>query len=239
MARKATRAAFESGAVSVAEVEMPSSALYAVMGDAEGANEMTYSAELLRDFVREWEPQLGSKIRVFFPDKAELAVVSKGRGMDPAAGSAGVKPSFAQTSCSLDFLTDPTFFGDMGLDVKKRDPSQLFDPQGDGERDALLVIAYPSFNVNEMIAVDDAWKAMTKRAAARNGEGGAAVVPIVIFNGELERIFSGYYPPLFYRRLSRVASAKDGGILASPGSDATYYIKNFKGLNPGILYRCW
>lgn len=102
MARKATRAAFEFGTVSVAEVEMPSSALYAVMGDTEGANEMTYSAELLRDFVREWEPQLGSKIRVFFPDKAELAVATKGRGMDPAAGSAGVKPSFAQTSCSLE-----------------------------------------------------------------------------------------------------------------------------------------
>lgn len=140
------------------------------------------------------------------------------------------------------FLTDPTFLGDMGLDVKKRDASQLFDPQGNGKRDALLVIAYPSFNVNEMIAVDDAWKAMTARAAANNkedGKDGGVVVPIVIFNGELERIFSGYYPPLFYRRLARVASAKDGGILASPGSDATYYIKNFKGLNPGILYRCW
>ena len=102
MARAATRAALESGAVSVAEVEMPSSALYAVMGDAEGANEMTYSAELLRDFVREWEPRLGSRVRVFFPDKAELAVVTRGRGMDPAAGSAGVTASFAQTSCSLE-----------------------------------------------------------------------------------------------------------------------------------------
>jgi len=243
MARKATRAALDSGAVSVAEVEMPSSALYAVMGDAEGANEMTYSAELLRDFLREWEPRLGSKVRVFFPDKQELAVVTRGRWMDPAAGSAGVKASFAQTSCSLDFLTDPTFLGDMGLDVKKRDASKLFDPDGKGERDELLVIAYPSFNVNEMIAVDDAWKAMTaRRAKAKAAEGASSSKPpppVVIFNGELERIYSGYYPPMFYRRLAKVASAKDGGVLASAGSDATYYIKNFKGSNPGILYRCW
>lgn len=247
MARKATRAALDSGTVSVAEVEMPSSALYAVMGDAEGANEMTFSAELLRDFVREWEPRLGAKIRVFFPDRAELAVVTKGRGMDPAAGSAGVKASFAQTSCSLDFLTDPTFLGDVGLDVRKRDASGLFDPDGEGRRDALLVVAYPSFNVNEMIAVDDAWRAMMARrrsgraAAGGGGEDSAPAPPppIIIFNGELERIFSGYYPPLFYRRLAKVASAKDGGVLASKGADATYYIKNFKGLNPGILYRCW
>ena len=249
MARKAPRAALDSGTVSVAEVEMPSSALYAVMGDAEGANEMTFSAELLRDFVREWEPRLGPKVRVFFPDKAELAVVTKGRGMDPAAGSAGVKASFAQTSCSVDFLTDPTFLGDMGLDVKKRDASKLFDPDGEGRRDALLVIAYPSFNVNEMIAVDDAWRAMmarrrSKRAESESGggenaSGSAPPPPIVIFNGELERIFSGYDPPLIYRRLAKVASEKDGGVLASEGAQATYYIKNFKGLNPGILYRCW
>jgi hypothetical protein len=125
----------------------------------------------------------------------------------------------------------------MGLDVKKRDASKLFDPDGQGKRDALLVIAYPSFNVNEMIAVDDAWKAMVKRRQESNSEN--PIPPVVIFNGELERIFSGYYPPLFYRRLAKVASVKDGGVLASKGSEATYYIKNFKGLNPGILYRCW
>lgn len=138
-----------------------------------------------------------------------------------------------QTSKS--FLTDPTFLGDMGLDVKKRDASALFDPDGESKRDSLLVIAYPSFNVNEMIAVDDAWRAMKKRREGNQNP----VPPVIVFNGELERIYSGYYPPVFYRRLAKVASKKDGGILASEGSEATYYIKNFKGLNPGILYRCW
>ena len=129
----------------------------------------------------------------------------------------------------------------MGLDVKKRDASKLFDPDGQGQRDELLVIAYPSFNVNELIAVDDAWKAMKKRREEAKGDSSSKkpAPAVIIFNGELERIYSGYYPPMFYRRLAKVASKKDGGVLASEGSDATYYIKNFKGLNPGILYRCW
>lgn len=152
--------------------------------------------------------------------------------MDPNAGSRGVDPSFAQTKCSLDFLCQPTALSDLGLDVRRRDPTRLLDPDGSGERDALAVIAYPSFNVNEMIAVDDMWRAMVERRRAKEP------VPVVIFNGELERIYSNYYPPLFYRRLHKVNQS--GGILASEGSDATFYLKNFKSVsNPAILYRCW
>ena len=130
----------------------------------------------------------------------------------------------------------------MGLDPFKRDASKLFDPDGEGKRDSLSLVAYPSFNVNEMIAVDDAWRAMVaRRRSKENNDAGSnpPPPPIIIFNGELERIYSGYYPPLFYRRLAKVASAKDGGILASRGCEATFYLKNFKGLNPGILFRCW
>lgn len=51
--------------------------------------------------------------------------------------------------------------------------------------------------------------------------------PLVIFNGELDRIRSGYYPPVFYPGLARMA--KDW----LPKFCTAFYIHNFKGRNPG------
>ena len=63
------------------------------------------------------------------------------------------------------------------------------------------VAAFPSFNVQEMEAVGRLWEAL--QARKREGGGGAVVPPMLIFNGELDRIVSGYYPKMFYRSEQR------------------------------------
>lgn len=62
---------------------------------------------------------------------------------------------------------------DLGLDIRKVDVARKVAPG-----DELLVMAYPHFNVNEMIAVEEMWRG----AAAERG------IPILVFNGELDRI---------------------------------------------------
>lgn len=51
--------------------------------------------------------------------------------------------------------------------------------------------------------------------------------PLIIFNGELDRIRSGYYPSVFYPGLARMA--RDW----LPQFCTAYYIHNFKGRTPG------
>jgi hypothetical protein len=72
-----------------------------------------------------------------------MMVAKDGRGMDPAAGSGGVEAYFNQTKFRLDYLTRPSIFLDMGLDINKFDPTQRVSAS-----DELFIIAYPHFNVN-------------------------------------------------------------------------------------------
>jgi hypothetical protein len=218
-ARTAARAALADGARFI-EVEIPPSSVTAVAGDAEGANEMTFSAFLLRDFLREFEREAATT-RVFFPDAAEARVVQRGRGMDPAAGSAGVRASFAPGTHKfiVDFLCSPTIFSDMGLDIAKKDVLGCVAPT-----DTLLVCAYPSFNVNEFIAMADLVR----------GRADKETPPLICWGGELDRVRSaGYYPAWAY---PRVAAA---GKAVLPSLETAYYIHNFKGSGGGSLFRCY
>ena len=54
--------------------------------------------------------------------------------------------------------------------------------------------------------------------------------PIVVFNGELDRIRSGYYPALFFPKLGQLAKA------FIPKFETAFYIHNFKGSRGGILF---
>eukprot|EP00887_Chlorella_sp_A99_P002073 scaffold21.g2073.t1 len=89
--------------------------------------------------------------------------------------------------------------------------------------DKLLVAAYPYFNVNEMLAVEE----LFQQAVRRRGRA------IVVFNGELDRIRSGYYPAVFYPKVA----ALNRTLL--PSCQTAYYIKNFKGTRPGTLFRAY
>ena len=51
--------------------------------------------------------------------------------------------------------------------------------------------------------------------------------PLVVFNGELDRIRSGYYPAVFYPGLAKMAREW------LPSFCQAYYIHNFKGRKPG------
>lgn len=111
-------------------------------GDAEGANEMTYSAQFLRQFLRAFQAQAAAT-RVFFPDKKELQVAKEGKGMDPAAGSWVIDPIFDQTRLNLDYLTEPTGLMDWGIDIHK---AKINIASKVKPGDELIIAAYPHFN---------------------------------------------------------------------------------------------
>jgi len=181
------------------EVEFPVTGLSAVPGDGEGAGEMTLSAEYILEILKSVE-RMGKTIRIFFPDEQEAK-----RQKNKFAGLANVR---------VDFLTRPSALGDLGLDPFK---VNMVDRIKDD--DELFVIAYPSFNPNEMIQVREL------------AESDAMERPIVVINGELDRIRSGYYPGFFYPRL--IGAMKD----FLPQFDQALYLHNFKGNRGGALLR--
>ncbi|CAI5515052.1 unnamed protein product [Closterium sp. Naga37s-1] len=154
-AQQATQAALADGR-SLLEVEFPTASLDSVPGDAEGGIEMTSSMRLLRQYCLMFAAQgpPPSSVRLFFPDANEL----------PAA-----QEVFEDTAFPLDCLTKPTGLEDIGFSRKL----PLADRVAASDR--LFVAAYPYFNVNEMLAVDDLYRDV----ASKKGQ------PIIVFNGEL------------------------------------------------------
>ena len=116
----------------------------------------------------------------------------------------------------VDHLTRPSGFSDLLLDVFKRDMGTTLKDDDD-----LIVIAYPSFNPNEMISVRELYDADPKKR------------PIVVINGELDRIRTGYYPGIFYPKL--IGAMKD----FLPKFDQALYLHNYKGSKGGVLYRVY
>lgn len=224
-ARAAVRAALDAGKQLI-EVEIPPQSIAAVAGDGDGAAEMLSAAVTLRSLLREFD-KTAATTRVYFPDAAEAGTQTRGRGMDPAAGSVGVPATFAGARYRIDWLTEPSLLNDIGLDLFKRDVGATV-----ADDDSLLVCAYPSFNVNEFLAIRDLWRSLAPRRAA------GTAPPILIHAGELDRIVSNYYPPLFYPKV-----AQAGKELLDPANNpdfcTAFYIKNFKSSTPGTLFRCF
>jgi len=183
------------------EIEFPVTGLAAVPGDGEGAGEMTLSAQYSREILIAME-SMNKRTRLFFPDEQEAKRQTK---------------LFKDVNnIKIDFLTRPSPLGDLGLDpfkVEMRDRIK--------DDDELFVIAYPSFNPNEMIAVRELADQDDKQR------------PIVVINGELDRIRSGYYPAFFYPRLQGAMM----GFLEN--FDQALYIHNFKGSRGGALVRTY
>lgn len=74
---------------------------------------------------------------------------------------------------------------------------------------------------------------MIETAALWEGAVAGTARPLVIFNGELDRLRSNYYPPFVYPKLAKV------GKEFIPGVEAAYYIHNFKGSKPAVLFRAY
>eukprot|EP01025_Chloroclados_australasicus_P009792 TRINITY_DN13776_c0_g2_i1.p1 TRINITY_DN13776_c0_g2~~TRINITY_DN13776_c0_g2_i1.p1 ORF type:complete len:310 (+),score=21.98 TRINITY_DN13776_c0_g2_i1:211-1140(+) len=205
---------------SLVEIEIPANGIYSVPGDGEGGNEMTQSMRLLREFVSMWErSQQTDKVKIFFPDQSELYFAKKGKGKSSSETQSDQEPVFADTSFRLDYLTKPSPFLDIGWDATKFKASTKVK-----ENDNILIIAYPHFNVNEMLSV---WEMYTDVEANQSK-------PVIItFNGELDRIRTGYYPGLFYPKVGKMAKE------FIPQFTQAYYIRNFKGRKPGTLFRAY
>eukprot|EP00850_Spirogloea_muscicola_P007841 SM000040S14853 [mRNA] locus=s40:733852:735758:+ [translate_table: standard] len=178
---------------------VPAAALAVRASDAEGGVEMTESVGHIRDFCRIFSRRPAS-VRIFFPDVNEVASARQG--------------TFSGTQFQLDYLTKVTGFEDIGFGKKLRMEDRVRDS------DEVFIAAYPHFNVNEMLAVEDLWSTAARPAGK----------PIIIFNGELDRI---HYPAFFYPKLGRLAKS------FLPHLEAAYYLHNFKGSRGGKLFRAY
>ncbi|KAF5725455.1 protein LOW PSII ACCUMULATION 3 chloroplastic isoform X4 [Tripterygium wilfordii] len=186
------------------EIEFPPSGLESVPGDGEGGTEMTESMQLIREFCdRLISPEKAARTRIFFPEASEVKF---------ARNSA-----FEGASLKLDYLTKPSFFEDFGFSEKVK-MSDRVKPE-----DELFLVAYPYFNVNEMLVVEELYREAVANTARK----------LIIFNGELDRIRSGYYPPFFYPKLANLSKT------LLPMMETVYYIHNFKGRNGGTLFRSY
>eukprot|EP00243_Klebsormidium_subtile_P001202 TRINITY_DN12107_c0_g1_i2.p1 TRINITY_DN12107_c0_g1~~TRINITY_DN12107_c0_g1_i2.p1 ORF type:complete len:302 (-),score=57.89 TRINITY_DN12107_c0_g1_i2:162-1067(-) len=201
--RISTAAALKDGKQLI-EIEFPTAGLDSTAGDAEGGMEMSMSMTAIREFCKMFvQTDQAPKTRIFFPDKKE-SVLARG----------GI---FEGTPFKIDFLTSPSGLSDIGWEKKVKMTDRV-QPS-----DEIFVVAYPYFNVNEMLAVEELWK----DSAGPSGR------PIIVFNGEMDRIRSGYYPPFFYPKLGQLAKT------FLPKFEAAYYIHNFKGRYGGKLFRAY
>ncbi|KAL9328454.1 hypothetical protein ACSQ67_003457 [Phaseolus vulgaris] len=188
------------------EIEFPTAGLGSVPGDGEGGIEMTESMQLIREFCDRFvSPEKVTRTRIviflFFPEANEV---------DFARQSV-----FSGSSLKLDYLTKPSFFEDFGF-VEKVKMSDRVKTE-----DELFLVAYPYFNVNEILVVEELYKEAVLNTDRK----------LIIFNGELDRIRSGYYPPFFYPKLGALTKT------FLPMMETVYYIHNFKGRNGGTLFR--
>ncbi|XP_057770046.1 protein LPA3 [Salvia miltiorrhiza] len=202
-AKEATELALQSNK-QLMEIEFPTSGLDSVPGDGEGGIEMTGSLQLIREYCDLLiSPQKTTKTRVFLPEANEVAFARK--------------TVFGGSSLKLDYLTIPSFFQDFGI-VSKVKMADRVKPD-----DELFLVGYPYFNVNEMLVVEELYKEAVVETSRK----------LIIFNGELDRIRSGYYPAFFYPKLAALTQS------FFPKMETVYYIHNFKGRNGGVLFRCY
>ena len=120
------------------EVEFPPTSLQAVCGDAEGSVEMDANLEHASDLSASLLPSV-RKLRVMLPEESEMRRLvdlhgARHRSKEVSAG----------------YLTTPSLLGDVGLDLFKRDVTEAVSPE-----DGSFLCAYPSFSVNEMLAVEE------------------------------------------------------------------------------------
>ncbi|KAL7182387.1 hypothetical protein ACSBR1_041153 [Camellia fascicularis] len=186
------------------EIEFPTAGLESVPGDGEGGIEMTGSMQLIREFCDLFiSPEKVTRTRIFFPEASEVKFARES--------------IFGGASFKLDYLTKPSLFEDFGFVSKVKMADRV------KAEDELFLVAYPYFNVNEMLVVEELYNEAVATTARK----------LIIFNGELDRIRSGYYPSFFYPKLAALTRT------LFPKMETLYYIHNFKGFNGGTLFRCY
>ncbi|RZC73941.1 hypothetical protein C5167_049422 [Papaver somniferum] len=179
------------------EIEFPTAGLESVPGDGEGGIEMTGSMQMIREFCDCFiTSEKVTRTRIFFPEAKEVEFARKS--------------IFEGASFKLDYLTKPSFFEDFGF-VEKVKMSDRVKPQ-----DETFVVAYPYFNVNEILVVEELYKEAVEKQSRK----------MIIFNGELDRIRSGCI--LFLYAMISVKSVN---------THAASYISDSCSATPGYKYK--
>ncbi|KAJ9521690.1 hypothetical protein QJQ45_015380 [Haematococcus lacustris] len=220
-AQQSVQAAIADGCKLI-EVEFPTAGLASVSGDGEGVNEMNASMRYLRAFLSAFKDSAAA-VRIFWPDSQELDVAVTGQTGDPGAGRIAMDPPFAGTAFKMGFLTKQNaLWSAIGLNLGLGDK---FSPvQQVSESDQVFVVAYPHFNPREEYGAV---------AELHAKVAGPRQLPLIVFNGDLDRLRGGYYPALFFGELARLTEE------LVPLFTPAYYIHNFKGRTPGVLFRAY
>ncbi|KAE9459239.1 hypothetical protein C3L33_08856, partial [Rhododendron williamsianum] len=151
------------------EIEFPTAGLESVPGDAEGGTEMTGSMQLIREFCDLFViPEKATRTRIFFPEANEVKFARQS--------------VFGGASFKLDYLTKPSFLEDFGF-VSKVKMADRVKPE-----DEMFLVAYPYYNVNEMLVVEELYNEAVAKTTRK----------LIIFNGELDRIRSGFNRCFFF-----------------------------------------
>ncbi|KAG5540323.1 hypothetical protein RHGRI_020531 [Rhododendron griersonianum] len=151
------------------EIEFPTAGLESVPGDAEGGTEMTGSMQLIREFCDLFViPEKATRTRIFFPEANEVKFARQS--------------VFGGASFKLDYLTKPSFLEDFGF-VSKVKMADRVKPE-----DEMFLAAYPYYNVNEMLVVEELYNEAVAKTTRK----------LIIFNGELDRIRSGFNRCFFF-----------------------------------------
>ena len=232
--QKALQSALDDG-VPLMELQFPPGGLDSVPGDVEGNVENNLTTAHLRGICAQFERNKTSDTtRVFFPDPVERNIALTGAANTPDGvrppDNAQTRAYFANWAGGVDFLEAPDFLSVSGLDkvlTKRVSLSDRVKKQTEKtKKDTAFVIAYPSLNVSELVRTKELYDG--ERDAVGN-----ARRPVVVCNGELERTRSNYYPPFW--------NASEMGPLRAFAKEfeGVYFIANFKGSNPAVLFRAY
>jgi hypothetical protein len=241
------------------EIDFPPVSITSVAGDGDGQREMNDNLRHLRRFLG--APTFrdrAARVRVLFGDPSEAAVAVSGSTLDPAAGRARTDPAFPRNVAGeppfqIGYLTRPNALWSLtGVNFDGWSASAQVAPS-----DEVLVVAYPTFNAKEELgSAREVYEAKVEigsssttggPGAAGSGSGGETASSsssssssssppgraMIVFNGELEKLREGYYPPFFYRDLAKIATEW------LPRMEVAYSVRNFRGSRPAALVRSY
>lgn len=242
-ARQALQKAREDG-VDLGEIQFPPGGLDLAPGDLEGNVECTLTATVLRKILRGMKEE--EKITVLFPDPTELKLAKRGQtGMCAPDGVAPPEvfqtdPLFEDWRGELNYLDDPNAFSVSGLD-KIFGKSATVNDRVDINEGNMFVCAYPSGNIAELTQTRLLYENIREENESKKSKESDAPASktktkkksLVVVNGELDRTRSNYYP--WFWNKNEMEPLRE----FSQSFEGIYFIHNFKGANPAVLFRCY
>lgn len=226
-AQRALQAALDDG-VPLMEMQFPPAGLDTVPGDVEGNAENNCTVQHLRGICAQFERnKTAATTRVFFPDPIERSLALTGASAGTTDGvrapeNAETEAMFADWKGTTDYLESPDFLSVSGLD-KLLNKRVTLDKRTK-KTDTAFVVAYPSLNTSELTRTKELYDGEVKNNTGR---------PVLVCNGELERTRSNYYPAFW--NVAEMTPLRD----FARAFEGVYYIHNFKGSNPAVLFRAY